>query len=189
MFGHISTLKETGSLWQHFLYVCPTKSGDKCFDRWLPWFSLTAEQRGFGFLIWVSGSEERLLKWAVVLRVEWVQNNVNGSSEVEICCNMCHILLLFPMPSFCFTCHPQILLLSSLFQLFTSLFPFFFCLSPTCSLSYRAHSDLWMGMWEGALRCSFVLFYAHFNPWRLGGSQRRKCVDAFSLRTLRREGM
>lgn len=47
--------------------IYPLEGADKCFDRWLPWFSLTAEQRGFGFLIWVSGPEERLLKWAVVL--------------------------------------------------------------------------------------------------------------------------
>lgn len=45
-----------------------------------------------------------------------------------------------------------------------------------------------MRMWKGALRCSFVLFYAHFNPWRLSSSQRRKCVNAFSQRTLSREG-
>lgn len=44
-----------------------------------------------------------------------------------------------------------------------------------------------MGMWKGALRCSFVLFYAHFSHWWVSSSQRRKCVDAFSLRTLRRE--
>lgn len=164
-------LKETSSLWQQCVCVCVCLPHRGWWQMlWQVVTLVFADSRAREVLgSWYESQGPRKDFWNELESWggEWVQNNVNGSSEVQICCNTRHILLLFPMPNFCFTCHPQILLLSSLFQLFISLFPFFFCLLPTFSLFYGNSSDLSMRMWKGAPRCSFVLFYAHFNPWWL----------------------
>lgn len=118
--------------------VCPTEGGDKCFDRWLPWFSLTAEPERF----WVPDMSLRAR--GKTFEMSW---SPGGENEYRI---MSTVPLRFKSAAirgtyYCFSPCPTSVLLATLR----------FCCSPPSSSSLFLYFHFSFACYQPSL-CSMV---------------------------------